>query len=152
MPDISPELLSVLNSDCAHDLEHILDEKRPEVFDALMDILEQAQSNKPDYISKVIALLGRWGNSSPTSNIISILPQLDENECVSAIDALGRIGSDKAVSEVLKHTTNESVNVRKFVAYALARSKDSRSREALLRMATMDQSDLVKNIAQKQIR
>ena len=151
MPELTNELRSALGSDCAHDLEFVLEKRRPEDFEALQSLLTMAPAVKPEQLTKVIALLGRWGDPSPVTTIRDILPNLDESGRISAIDALGRLGTGEALEGVLNYVDDPSPHVRKFVVYALDRSETPRTREVLRRIAETDPSEFVRKAASRHL-
>jgi HEAT repeat protein len=151
MTELTYELRSALQSECAHDLEFVLKRRSPEDLRALQNLLSLAPAVKPEQLSTVIALLGRWGDPSSVAAIRDILPKLDESGRITAIDALGRLGTEEALEGVLAYVDDPSPHVRKFVAYALGRSETQRAREALRRIAEMDESEFVRKAASRQL-
>ena len=152
MPGLDNELRSALESDCAHDLELILERRRPEDLETLQSLLSLAPAVKPEQLTKAIVLLGRWGDTSSVAAIRNILPHLDESGRISAMDALGRLGTEEALEGVLNYVDDPSPHMRKFVAHALGSSGTPRAREALLRMAEADASEFVRKAASSHLR
>ena len=126
MANLSEALRAALDSDCGHSLEPVVEARREEDFDALLE--EVARPSRPDYRLKALHLLGRWGDSDAAAAIGRALPGFDELERCRAIDALGRLGGGEALEVVLKHAEDPSAQVRKFVVHALALQDDPKAR------------------------
>ncbi|RCV64290.1 HEAT repeat [Methanophagales archaeon] len=152
MTKISKELLGALESDSAHDLEHVLKEKKKGDFEALQSFLSLDPSINPKHRAKAIYALGRWGDPAPVADIRRILPRLDEAGRISAIDALGRLGTNEALAGVLEYVNDPSPHVRKFVAHALGKINTSEARAKLKEIEAKDQVDYIRAIASKYLK
>jgi HEAT repeat protein len=129
MATMSEALRAALNSDCGHSLEPIVADRRPEDFQALLEVAARPPS--AEYRLKALHLLGRWGEESAVRVIEQVLPELNEVERCRAIEALGWIGGSEAQAVVLKHADDPSPHVRKFVVYALTRLDTPKARDTL---------------------
>lgn len=145
MANLSEALRAALESDCGHSLEPIVEARREEDFDALLE--EIAKPTKADYRLKALHLLGRWGDSDAVAAIGRALPGFDELERCRAIDAVGRLGGAEALEVVLKHVEDPSAQVRKFVVHALARQDAPKARDAMQRIKRDDPADFVRALA-----
>src|SRR5262245_8577952 len=106
---MSKELTAVLECDCAQDLDAILKARRPQDFEALQGLVSLDSSIKPGHRNKALYLLGRWGDPAPVTAICRILPQLNESGRISAIDALGRLGTQETLSAILHYVKDPSL-------------------------------------------
>lgn len=149
MPELTNRLRSALESDCAHDLEYVLKAHRLEDLKTLQTLLRMGHTVKSEQLPMVIFLLGRWGDTTSVAAICNILPNLNESGRISAIDALGRLGTEEALEGVLHYMDDPSPQVRKFVAYALGRSESPRARKALQRIAETDAIEFVRKAASR---
>ena len=150
---MSKALREALESDCAHSLEPVLKNREKGDFLALQQYLSLHPSVKTkQYRAKAIYLLGRWGDPAPVNALRRILPRLDESERITAIDALGRLGTDEALTGVLAYANDSSPNIRKFVVHALARINSPTARTTLEKMSSKDSVDRVRATASKHLR
>ena len=83
--------------------------------------------------------------------IREILPQLDERGRVSAISALGHIGSPDAVTEIAEHLTERSDQVRAAVISALSTAGTPEAREKLAEVASRDPVQWVRELAARKL-
>ena len=141
-----------MEADCAHSVEEVMKAKSKEDFQALQSLLSKDASVKPGQRAKVFYMLGRWGDPAPVSAIREILPRLDETEKVSALDALGRLGTKEALDGILEHTGDSSPQVRKFAARALARIDRPDAQRKLKEIQAKDPVDYVRNLAAKYVK
>lgn len=149
MIQIPDELRMALESDDGESLSEIVERKRPRDFDALRELLSLDPSIPPQYRTKALAALGRWGDPAIVPTIRDLLPELSERERISAIDALGWVGTREALTVVSEYTSDPSPQVRKFVAMALRRIDTREARSALKKMAAEDPEDWVRAVASK---
>ncbi len=148
MSNFSIELTNVLESDCAHSMEPLMEAKRSEDFENLVGLLDQ---DVGESFSKVKALymLGRWGDAKAAAAISKVLPGFNELERVAAIDALGRLGSAPALVSVITLKEDPSPNVRKFVAKALSRFNKPKADKELKFIEENDKEAFVREYATK---
>lgn len=147
----SQTLLRALESDCATDLEYVIREKKQEDFEVLQGFLSLDRSIRSEYRTRALYALGRWGDSVVVDNIRRILPNLDEAGRISAIDALGRLGTRTALECILDRANDPSPQVRKVVVYALGKSNALEARVKLREIAARDPIDYVRERASKYI-
>ena len=149
MANISKELQGALESDCARAFQPVILAKKPEDFEALQSLLSLDPAIEPQHRAKAMALLGRWGDPAPVAAIRRLLPELGETERVTAVDALGRLGTEEALEGVLERSEDSSPHVRKFVARALTRIDTERARTKLKDLADKDSTAYVREYAGK---
>ncbi len=147
MAKISKKLLEVLESDCAHSLEGVLQKKTQEDFKTLKSFLSLDPSVKSEYRTKALYLLGRWGDTAPVGTIRNLLPQLDEAGRVSGIDALGHLGTKEALAGILEYADDSSADVRKFVTRALGRINKPEAQRKLKEIRTKDPVNHIRDLA-----
>jgi HEAT repeat protein len=145
---MSSNLAEALQSDCARSFETVLSERNPDDFEALISIAADKTSS-PAQRSTAIFLLGAWGDIKAVDTITSALPGLPDAEKVSALDALGRLGSPAALKAVREFTTAESPNVRKFAVHALARIGSPEALEALAEIQKREPVEYVRKAAER---
>jgi HEAT repeat protein len=147
MTVMSEELLEALEADESGDLDAIIEQRRPEDFDALRSLLTLDPTVEPSHRAKAIYALGRWGDPAVAEAIQDLLPDVEETERIGAIDALGRLGAEDALDGILEHVDDASVSVRKFVARALGRINTPRARTELSKLERTDPSDYIRSLA-----
>ncbi|UCG83542.1 MAG: HEAT repeat domain-containing protein [Dehalococcoidia bacterium] len=152
MTKVSEKLVRALESDDACDLGRVIKEGKQEDFEALRSLLSLEPGIKPEHVNKAIYALGRWGDPAPVATIRSILPQLDEAGRISAIDALGRLGTKEALDGVLDHVDDSSPHVRKFVTRALGRINTPKAKAKLKEIEAKEKVDYVRATAAKYLR
>jgi HEAT repeat protein len=149
MTVMSEGLREALEADESDDLDAIIEQRRPEDFDALRSLLTLNPTVEPSHRAKAIYALGRWGDPAVVEAIQGLLPGLDQDERIKAIDALGRLGTENALDGILEHVDDASVPVRKFVARALGRINTPRARAELSKLERTDPSDYIRSLASK---
>ena len=140
------ELRQALEADESGDLDVIIQQRRPEDFEALRRLLSGDAAAEPLRTWAIYAL-GRWGDPAVAGAIRDLLPRLGHDERITAIDALGRLGSREAVDGILGYAHDESLPVRKFVARALARINTPQARAGLSELERTDASDYIRSLA-----
>ena len=145
----SEKLLKALESDCADSLSQIVKEKRQEDFEALQEYLSPEASVKPEYRTRALYALGRWGNPKVVEGIHRLLPTLDEAGRISAVDALGRLGTEEALADILDCANDTSPQVRKFAVRALSKIHTSTARAKLEEVATRESIDYIREQASR---
>ena len=145
----STELAKALTTDCAHDLEPVMEARRAEDFADLLATLAPDADVPAGARSKALYMLGRWGNATAVPVIRDTMGALDEVGRVSAVDALGRLGGPDALPALEQCAGDASPNVRKFVALALERLPQAQSTVVLRRLADADEADFVRTTATK---
>ena len=148
MNNFSVELTQAIESDCAHAMEALMQAKRKEDFDSLLELLEQDVDESNAKVRALYAL-GRWGDNKATTVIVKALPSFNELERVTAVDALGRMGGTDALDSVITLKEDPSPNVRKFVVRALSRFKKVKADKELKSMIANDKEEFVRNYASK---
>lgn len=89
---------------------------RAEVLKALVDRLPK---EKGFVLGNVINVLGRSGRKELAPILMKFINHPDTEIQARTIEALGRIGSSDALSEIINKAVSESPSVRKAVAFAL---------------------------------
>jgi HEAT repeat protein len=151
MTVMSEALLEALGADESGDLEAVVDQRRPEDFEALRSLLTLDPSVDPLHRARATYALGRWGDPAVVAEIRGLLPGVEEAERIGAIDALGRLGTEEALDGILEHVDDPLVPVRKFVTRALGRINTPRARAELSRLEQTDPSDYIRSEASKQL-
>jgi HEAT repeat protein len=83
--------------------------------------------------------------------IIERLADFDERLRITAVDALGRLGTPEAAGAVLDRAGDPSPDVRRFAAVALARIGGAAARDRLARTAEDDPADFVRRRARRAV-
>ena len=149
MPHLPERIQKAFDSDDPCELNSIIQEKRQEDFISIRSLIDPQTNVDTDLRGKALYAVGRWGDSSCVKDIVSLLPKLDENTLISAIDALGRLGTDEALDAVTSYSKHESLQVRKFVVRAAERFPGEGARRAIERIGSDDESDVIKSLVKK---
>ena len=148
--DTSSDLRDALKSFEIGALDRIIERGDEKDFEALRRLVSDPSVN-PDDRQRAIYALGRWGDPAVVPDIVEVLPTLKETHCMTAIEALGRIGTDEARAAVLPYARHRSPHVRKFVVEALSRIDDAEAREAVRTIANADRSPWVRDLAARRM-
>jgi HEAT repeat protein len=81
-----------------------------------------------------------------------VLPTLKESHCITALEALGRLGTQEACEAVRSFADHPSPQIRKFVVVALSRIGSPAAEERLRQMAREDPKDWVRDFAAKRVK
>jgi HEAT repeat protein len=149
--ELPAELEAALRSFEVGALDRVIEHKRPEDFEALRRLLARDGRARPDYRQRAIYALGRWGDTRVVPDILGLLPELEESHRITAIEALGRLGTETARDAVEEYADDPSPHVRKFVVEALSRIGDPAAEKRLQRMAERDPADWVRDLALRKI-
>jgi HEAT repeat protein len=152
MTDMSPELLRAMESDCATGVEEVVAVRRPDDLEALRSLLRRDRDVPRSSRQNAIQILGRWGDAESAAAIRALLPTFDERERINAVDALGRLASPDAEAAVLQAAADDSPDVRRFAAYALANLPTDAARDRLLEMERADPERIVRAAAERVLR
>lgn len=133
-------------------LDGIIENKRRRDFEALCRILCEEPATDPVRRQRAIYALGRWGDSSVVPDIVDALPRLKESHCITAIEALGRLGTKDARKAIERFADNPSPQVRKFVVKALSRIGGRAAEARLQKMVKEGRDDWVRDFAAKRMR
>lgn len=144
---ISSRLKRALQVFESGELDLVVKKGRPEDFEALRSLV--SMDAEPEHCQRAIYALGRWGDQSAVPDVVSILPQLDENARITAVDALGRLGSREAQSAVESCADDPSPEVRKFVVQALGRLGGADAESRLRSMARRDSEGWIRSLAEQ---
>lgn len=142
MTQISEPLATELASPCFHTAETILERRSEEDFEQLRAVLA---ADDVDAVLKqnAIMLLGRWGRPEVVPDLVAQLPAQDERGLINVVDALGRLGTQEAVTAVLQQSRHPSPDVRRFAAYALERVGTPPAIARLREMSEVDEAEFV---------
>jgi HEAT repeat protein len=151
MAKLSARMQRALDSDCADDLNEIILAKRKADFDGLRRLISTEADVEPRYRTLAIYALGRWGNEAVVDDILQVLPDLDDTGMLTAMDSLGRLGSQKALQGVLEHADDPSPQVRKFAIRALGRFELPAARVKLMEINEKDSDQQLRDLARKYI-
>jgi HEAT repeat protein len=94
---------------------------------------------------------GVLSTSAVAGEIRDLLPGLDDDERITAIDALGRLGAEEAVDGILQYAHDESLPVRKFVVRALGRIGAPGARDGLSELERADPSGYIRSLAGREL-
>jgi HEAT repeat protein len=148
MKNFSIELTNAVESDCAHSMEQLMEAKRDQDFTGLLSLLKKDADGSYAKV-KALYALGRWGNQSAAPSIREVIPNLNEIERLTAVDALGRLGSTDALDGVIQLREDPSPHVRKFVVKALSRFKKPKAEKELELMQNEDKEEFIREYAKK---
>jgi HEAT repeat protein len=121
MAVFSERVQTVLETDCAHTIEEIVEKPTDTEIADLIGVLDAKADVTPNQRQRAVFLLGRMGHKKAAPLIITALPRLDEGGRIAAADALGRLATDDAEAAVVNLAHDVAPQVRKFAARALAR-------------------------------
>lgn len=150
--ELPPELKDALKAFEIGALDRIIDRKRKEDFEALRALLAEGTGVDPDDRQRAIYALGRWGDPSVVPEVVSLLPTLKESHRITAIEALGRLGTGPARTAVESCADDPSPQVRKFVVEALARFRGPAAKATLRKIAREDAEPWVRELAAKRMK
>jgi HEAT repeat protein len=147
MTSMSRELLRAMESDCATGVEEVIAARRPDDLAALRALLrEDAPASQRQ---NAIHILGRWRDSESAAAIRSLLPMFDERERINAVAALGRLEGPDAEAGALDLAGDDSPDVRRFAADALANLATEAARDRLREMQRADPEPFVRAAARR---
>lgn len=152
MTKLPKRIQNAFEADDACELEQIIRENSDKDLASIQALLEPDAQVSPEIRGKALYAIGRWGAPEVASKIVALLPNLDENNRVCAIDALGRLGTEKLLDVIVPYSKDDSEVVRKFVVKALSRIKGSKAKTALEEIRDKDQTEFIKKLAKKAIR
>lgn len=144
-----PDYLELaLEADDRDRLQRIIIEARAADFALLQALVEDADT-PPIYRRKAMYALGRWPdrNAAAVATIAAALPHLNELERMTAVDTLGRIGTNAALNMVLDCVVDDDADVRRQVVKALGRIGTTPAIMALKHIAATDRADDVRILA-----
>ncbi len=150
MTALPKNLRDALESDEAGDLTQLIRSRQPHDFEMLRSLLSLDSSIPPDFRTKAMYALARWGDASVVPDIVQLLPQLDKHECISALSALGRLGTQEATAAILEYTDDPSPQVRKTAALALRRIGTPEASAKLNELAANDPLPWIRDLAARQ--
>ncbi len=145
---LTPELKYALDSFEQGALDRVVRMKRPEDYSALCR-LAAADAADPNLRQRAVQALGRWGDTSAVADIAAFLlsPDTKESHRITAIEALGRLGTKPAREAVESFAAHPSPQVRKFVVRALGQIGDSAAKTKLRKMAESDDTEWLRELA-----
>lgn len=149
--DIPNDLRNALEAFESSWLLKIINENRPEVYKALKAIIDNRNEYYDSYVQKALFALGRWKNPEIVSSINQILPDLNEIQRVTAVNALGNIGNQQALKVLVKYSNDSSAQVRSALIDALSNYKDSQAQRIILSISKNDTTEWVRNKARTKI-
>jgi HEAT repeat protein len=140
----------LLMAECANVLE---DAERLDHDDLrrLREVIASGTTADPRAQQNALSLLARSGDRDAVPVIIARLPDFDERQRITAVDALGRLAPPEAATAVLDLTNDPSADVRRFATVALARIGGVAARARLARTAEDDPVDFVRRQARRSL-
>lgn len=150
--EIPTELKDALKAFEIGALDKVIERKRREDFEALRRLLSLDTAVDPGDRQRAVYALGRWGDPDVVPEILALPPELKESQCITAIEALGRLGTKAAREAVASYAGHPSPQIRKFVVQALTRIGDAAARATLRKIAKEDRQAWVRELASKRIK
>ena len=148
--EIPGDLAEALEAFEAGPLDHLIRQKRPEHLEALKRLASSPSETESRFRQKALYALGRWDDPSVVPLLVTVLPELPERERMTAIDSLGRLGTDEGRDAIASYTADPSPQVRKFVVQALARLGGTEAAASLEEMAAHDPEGWIRDLAVQQ--
>ena len=145
----SKDVENALASECGHDLDFILELKKPEYVETLREFVSADPSIDPVRRAKALYLLGRLNDVGIVPQIIAILPHLDERGRASAVDALGQFGTRESLQGVIAQSDDRSAIVRKIAVRVLGTVATHEARAKLQERAASDPIPYIRKLASK---
>ena len=139
----------ILDSGCDFGDAGVHQSPSPKLLAEMIDQLGLDVVVSSEHRRRALYILGRWGDPAAVGPIQRLVPHLDDQERVVAIDALGRIGSEEALATVMEHAADPSPDVRRFVVTALQRAGTQGAEERLLSLAEDDPVEFVRTRARQ---
>ena len=148
MVEIREQLEKALNSDDLGPLETIVEQGNPDDFETLRELVRDEETSET-YRRRAMSALGKWPDreAEAAEAIESVLPRLTELERITAVSALGRIGTP-AARDILLQFRSDAPDVRRQAVNALARIRDETAMDAIREIAEEDDSEMVRAKAQ----
>jgi HEAT repeat protein len=149
--ELPPRIAEALAADDSGPLDQVIRARDPADFEVLRRVA-RGDGVEPEAQRKALYALGRWGDPRVLAEIEDVLPGLDIPSRMAAIDALGRLGTDRAVEAVVRYADDDSPQVRKFVVKSLSRIASADARTTLRRMAAAEQEERwLRDLAQESL-
>jgi HEAT repeat protein len=151
MVEIREQLEKALKSDDLGPLETIVEQGNPDDFETLRELVRDEETSDT-YRRRAMSALGKWPDreAEAAEAIESVLPRLTELERITAVSALGRIGTP-AARDILLQFRSDAPDVRRQAVNALARIRDETAMDAIREMAEEDDSEMVREKAQEML-
>ena len=151
MVELRKELEGALESDDLGPLERIIERGDPDDFETLQELVQDEDTSET-YRRRAMTALGKWPDreDEAVEVIEFVLPGLSEIERITAVSALGRVGTP-AARDVLLECRDDVPDVRRQAVKALGRIRDETAATAIREMAEEDTSEMVRETALKQI-
>jgi HEAT repeat protein len=152
MADLPEELQLALEADDRHRLDTLIERADPADEQRLKDLVS-ASDTPETYRRRAMYALSRWPGAS--DDAVTVIEQhfasFGELERITAVSALGHIGTEKAVQAILARRDDAAPDVRRQVAKELGRVATPTALEQLREIRTKDASELVREVATKQL-
>lgn len=148
---ISQRLRKALDSEESGELDAIVQERNPSDLEELRRLVSTDPDIDPSDRTKAIYALGRWEDEPSVSRIVNVRSELDEVGTITAVDALGRMGTPEAIDAAAGLAEHDSPHVRKFVAEALGNSSQPEAQQKLIEMEANDPAEFVRDRARRYI-
>ena len=152
MAQLPKRIQKAFEADDPCELGLIIKEKHDEDLASIQALLEPDAEVSPEIRGKALYAVGRWGAPAVIPKIVALLPRLDENNRVCAIDALGRLGTKESLDVISHYAKDKSEVVRKFVVKAASRFKETKAKSLLEEIRDTDKSESIRILAQKVIK
>ena len=149
--EVSPELGAALRSEESGALTARIRAGDPKDLESLRALVRD-RNTETGVRRKALWALGMWGSPRAVPDIEAALEGLRADEIIAAVDALGRIGTERALNAVVAYANDPSDQVRKFVALALSRMRLPRAKAKLAEMASEDPQVWIRKLATDKFR
>jgi HEAT repeat protein len=150
--ELPNELRRALEAEESGELDRLVRQRRSVDLEALRSLLLPDSAVPSDFRMKAMYALGRWGDPSTVPDIRNVLPLLNDRETITALTALGHIGTPEAASVILEFADDSSPQVRKSAAIALSRTGTPEALAKVRNMAANDPLPWVREVAGRRVR
>ena len=153
MIEVRDELQLAFEADERSRLDRIIAAGDEGDFETLQALVRD-RDTPSTFRRRALDALGRWPgkDEEAVATIESALPQLDEVERITAINALGRIGTEQALEVVIAFVDDPAPDVRRQVAKALDRIRTPSAAAVLRDLAANERVDYVRDRAEELLR
>ena len=149
--DVSQEVRRYLSSDCAHSIEPALEALDDRDAAVLARAIRDPGAEDERTIVRAVALLGRAGREELVDALGDPASMRSDALRLAAADALGRLGTPRALPAITALLQAQNPQVRKFAVRSLAKSSDPDVQDRLRRVAREDRTPFVRRKAERML-
>lgn len=150
--DIPNDLRKALEAFESGLLLDIVKDQNPENYEGLKAIIADKDKYDKSYVQKALFALGRWQDPEIVQEIEQLLPELNEVQRVTAIHALGDIGSDQSLEILTRYFDDSSAQVRSALIDALSSYKNSGAQQLIKKLSANDSEEWLRTKAKARIK